>query len=76
MGIQRTYKPTELHILISVNKARMSGLLVPSYRTGFGFDTIAHDRRAFELSQKAFRWGGYYGTPGGTWSPLKMSKSS
>ena len=59
MGIQRTYKPTELHILISVNKARMSGLLVPSYRTGFGFDTIAHDRRAFELSQKAFRWGGY-----------------
>ena len=49
MGIQRTYKPTELHILISVNKARMSGLLVPSYRTGFGFDTIAHDRRAFEL---------------------------
>ena len=58
MGIQRTYKPTELHILISVNKARMSGLLVPSYRTGFGFDTIAHDRRAFELSQKAFRWGG------------------
>ena len=50
--IQRSSNPTELGILIGVNKARTSGPLVPSYRSDFGCDTIAHDRSVLELSQR------------------------
>ena len=63
MCIQRTYKPTDFDFKFYRLKARSNIAPVSSYRTNFGFDTIAHCRRAFRRGVGGSRLrGGYCGS--------------